>query len=255
MRPSAVRAACTLRTGGVSAAPYETLNLGQHVGDDPAAVAENRARLRAALSLAREPLWLEQVHGTRIADADREIEPARRRRCGHSGSRARARDPGGRLPAGASGQCRWERWWPPRTPDGGASPRACWKRRSPRCGPNRSRSWPGSARPSARITLRWARKYAPPFWRTMRVHRKDLCRNARGRWQCDLPQLARRRLAALGVREVGSAAPLHLRGARSVFLVPARVAHRTHGRAHLALPEGSLKVRVLEWPSCRLSPG
>jgi len=37
---SSVHAATTLRTGGVSAAPYESLNLGTHVGDDPAAVAD-----------------------------------------------------------------------------------------------------------------------------------------------------------------------------------------------------------------------
>ncbi len=40
------------------------------MGDDPAAVAENRRRVRRALSLPREPLWLEQVHGARVADAD-----------------------------------------------------------------------------------------------------------------------------------------------------------------------------------------
>ncbi|HEV7717006.1 MAG TPA: laccase domain-containing protein, partial [Steroidobacteraceae bacterium] len=50
-----VRAAMTLRTGGVSAFPYDSLNLGTHVGDDPAAVAENRRRVREALSLPAEP--------------------------------------------------------------------------------------------------------------------------------------------------------------------------------------------------------
>jgi len=48
------------------------------VGDEPAAVAENRRRVGSALSLPREPLWLTQVHGTRVADADAEagIPPA-----------------------------------------------------------------------------------------------------------------------------------------------------------------------------------
>jgi YfiH family protein len=47
------------------------LNLGIHVGDDPAAVAENRARLRAHLPAA--PCWLDQVHGTAVHDADRSV--------------------------------------------------------------------------------------------------------------------------------------------------------------------------------------
>ncbi len=59
--PAGVRAVCSERAGGVSAPPYDTLNLGDHVGDDPAAVAENRRRL-AAQWQAR-PVFLRQVHG------------------------------------------------------------------------------------------------------------------------------------------------------------------------------------------------
>ncbi|TLS19743.1 MAG: peptidoglycan editing factor PgeF [Betaproteobacteria bacterium] len=66
--PSRVRSLQTTRSGGVSPAPYASLNLGDHVGDAPAHVAANRARLRAGLP--GEPLWLQQVHGTRVADAD-----------------------------------------------------------------------------------------------------------------------------------------------------------------------------------------
>ena len=65
--PPGVQAAMTLRTGGVSTGPYASLNLGDHVGDEPAAVVENRRRLREALGLPSEPLWLEQVHGTAVA--------------------------------------------------------------------------------------------------------------------------------------------------------------------------------------------
>ena len=68
--PAAVRALSTLRGGGVSAGPYASLNLGGHVGDAPAAVAENRRRLRVAAGLPAEPAWLAQVHGVRIADLD-----------------------------------------------------------------------------------------------------------------------------------------------------------------------------------------
>ena len=64
--PPGVRAAFTLRTGGVSAAPYDSLNLGAGIGDSPEAVAENRRRVRAHLRLPAEPLWLEQVHGVAV---------------------------------------------------------------------------------------------------------------------------------------------------------------------------------------------
>ncbi len=63
-----VRAFCSERAGGVSVGPYASLNLGAHVGDQPAHVATNRARLRACLP--DEPVWLEQVHGIDVHDAD-----------------------------------------------------------------------------------------------------------------------------------------------------------------------------------------
>lgn len=66
--PRRVRALTTLRGGGVSPEPFASLNLGAHVGDDPACVAENRRRLRHALNLPDEPRWLKQVHGTRCVD-------------------------------------------------------------------------------------------------------------------------------------------------------------------------------------------
>jgi polyphenol oxidase len=68
--PVNVRAAFTLRRGGVSVGPFESLNLGIHVGDEPAAVQENRRRVRAALSLPSDPVWLEQVHGTAVVNLD-----------------------------------------------------------------------------------------------------------------------------------------------------------------------------------------
>jgi len=64
--PPRVAALATTRQGGVSAPPCHTFNLAAHVGDDPAAVAENRARLRAVAVLPTEPVWLRQVHGARI---------------------------------------------------------------------------------------------------------------------------------------------------------------------------------------------
>jgi len=63
----------TTRAGGVSLPPYDSLNLGDHVGDDPVAVVLNRQRLRALLPA--EPRWLKQVHGTVVAKADMIVEP------------------------------------------------------------------------------------------------------------------------------------------------------------------------------------
>ena len=59
--PAGVQAFCSERDGGVSGPPYDTLNLGDHVGDDPVAVLENRRRL--ALQLQALPVFLKQVHG------------------------------------------------------------------------------------------------------------------------------------------------------------------------------------------------
>lgn len=65
-----VRALSTTRAGGVSAVPYESLNLGAHVGDATAAIRANRQRLRTAAALPAEPRWLNQVHGIAVADLD-----------------------------------------------------------------------------------------------------------------------------------------------------------------------------------------
>jgi YfiH family protein len=63
-----IGALCTTRAGGVSKAPFNSLNLGRYVSDEALAVSENRARVRALLPA--EPVWLKQVHGTRVWDAD-----------------------------------------------------------------------------------------------------------------------------------------------------------------------------------------
>src|ERR1700677_1941038 len=68
--PPEVRALSSQRSGGVSAAPFESLNLGAHVGDNAEAVAENRRRLRTTARLPEEPVWLSQQHGTNVLDLD-----------------------------------------------------------------------------------------------------------------------------------------------------------------------------------------
>jgi len=66
--PANVKALQTTRQGGISVAPYDTLNLGLHVGDDPLRVNRNRQSLAAFMP--SEPVWLEQVHGVAVANAD-----------------------------------------------------------------------------------------------------------------------------------------------------------------------------------------
>lgn len=62
--PARVRAVCTTRAGGTSVAPWNSLNLGTHVGDAAAAVQHNRAVLQSALGV--RPVFMEQVHGTQM---------------------------------------------------------------------------------------------------------------------------------------------------------------------------------------------
>lgn len=66
--PSHVRACVTTRGGGRSQEPFESFNLGDHVGDDPAVVTENRQRLHDAL--ACRPAWMSQVHSNTAVEAD-----------------------------------------------------------------------------------------------------------------------------------------------------------------------------------------
>ncbi|MGW1116699.1 peptidoglycan editing factor PgeF [Streptomyces tanashiensis] len=63
--------AFTDRWGGVSAVPYEELNLGGAVGDDPGAVLANRAAAAGALGLdPARVVWMNQVHGAGVAEVD-----------------------------------------------------------------------------------------------------------------------------------------------------------------------------------------
>jgi polyphenol oxidase len=66
--PAHVRAVCTTRTGGVSQGAYESLNLGDHVGDATNAVARNRARF--AKEIGARPVFLQQVHGRHATALD-----------------------------------------------------------------------------------------------------------------------------------------------------------------------------------------
>lgn len=66
--PASVRACVTTRAGGCSQPPFDSFNLGDHVGDEPAAVAANRQRLERLLGC--KPAWMSQVHSARAVAAD-----------------------------------------------------------------------------------------------------------------------------------------------------------------------------------------
>ncbi len=68
--PPSVNIAFSTRLGGVSLPPYDSLNLGAHVGDDPKSVVTNRRLMQSQLALTSTPAWLEQVHGTDVIEAD-----------------------------------------------------------------------------------------------------------------------------------------------------------------------------------------
>lgn len=67
--PANIHAATTLRTGGVSLAPYNSLNPASHVGDNAEHVHENRQRIKSLLNLPAEPLWLQQTHSNQAVYA------------------------------------------------------------------------------------------------------------------------------------------------------------------------------------------
>jgi polyphenol oxidase len=70
-----IRRVTTTRAGGVSVPPFDTFNLGDHVGDDPSAVNTNRKRLTAALGLGEHAVvWMNQVHGDHVAVVDGPVE-------------------------------------------------------------------------------------------------------------------------------------------------------------------------------------
>jgi YfiH family protein len=204
--PARVRAACTLRTGGVSVAPFASLNLGAHVGDAPDAVAENRRRVRTALALPAEPLWLQQVHGARVADADANDDAT-----AGPADAAIARQ-SGRVLAILVADCMPVLF---ASDDGAviAAAHAGWRGlaggvleatvAAMNARPRDLHAWLGPAigadhfevgeEVRAALLAHDARAAAA------------FVRNDRGRWQCDLAALARQRLAALGVTRLSGA--------------------------------------------------
>jgi polyphenol oxidase len=201
--PATVRAAFTLRCGGVSAAPFDTLNVGAHVGDLPRHVGENRARVRAALALPHEPRWLEQVHGRDVVEirpADPETPPRADAVIARERGAVAVVQVADCLPvlfAAADGSCV-------------AAAHAGWRGLAAgvleatlaRLGaePSRLLAWLGPAIGPQHFEV--GAEVRDTFLAQDRAAAAAFRANGRGRWQCDLPALARRRLQQAGVRQL-----------------------------------------------------
>ena len=74
--PVGVKAVCSTRDGGVSAAAYSSLNLGDHVGDDAQAVQQNRKLYQLNAAMPSVPVWLNQVHSTTVLRVQGAVLPA-----------------------------------------------------------------------------------------------------------------------------------------------------------------------------------
>jgi YfiH family protein len=202
--PPSVRAAFTLRQGGVSATPFESLNLGAHVGDDPPAVAENRRRVRVQLSLPEEPAWIEQVHGVEVVDLD-----AAPQAVGTATADAAITRRAGRVCVVQVADCLPVLL---ATQDGSAvaGAHAGWRGlaagvleatvRRLAAEPANLIAWigPGIGREHFEVGAEVREAFTARDAATATA----FAANQRGRWQCDLAGLARRRLAALGIGAV-----------------------------------------------------
>ena len=203
-----VGAVMTTRAGGVSAAPFDSMNLRDGLGDDAAAVAENQRRLQEAIG--GTPVWLKQVHGAAIvpltgadtrpeatvhsADASFTTEPGvvcaiqvadclpvlfaapggRGVAAAHAGWRGLA---GGVLAASVAALCS-----------------------AARCEPHELQTWLGACIGPRRFEV--GPDVLEAFGASPRGESPAFAPFKPGKWHANLPLLARERLRAAGVREI-----------------------------------------------------
>lgn len=211
--PPGVDAACSLRMGGVSPAPFDALNLGDHVGDDPSNVRVNRDRFVHATGA--RPVFMKQVHGWRVAtleagtpdgiEADACVTTARGVACTimvadclpvlfatDDGRAVGAAHAGWRGLAGQAGrgvlEAAWDAFWPLAGTDPKEVARRALAWLGPCIGPTAFEVGPEVKEAFAS----WDPDAASHF----RPH------GAAGKWLADLPALARRRLRALGIERL-----------------------------------------------------
>ena len=202
--PPAVHAAFTLRSGGVSAAPFDSLNVGAHVGDEAAAVVENRRRVRARLSLPEEPAWLEQVHGVGVLDLDA-APPA----AGMPAADAVVSRRAGRVCVVQVADC-LPVLLAARDGSAVAAAHAGWRGLAAgvleatvkrlAVEPRDLLAWLGPGIGAAHFEV--GAEVRQAFLAQDAAAADAFAANTRGRWQCDLAGLARRRLTGLGIGAV-----------------------------------------------------
>ncbi|HUK01540.1 MAG TPA: peptidoglycan editing factor PgeF [Steroidobacteraceae bacterium] len=205
--PPGVHAAVSLRTGGVSEPPFDTLNLGASSGDVAQHLAENRRRVRLALGLPDEPVWLNQVHGALVLDLD----PVAPRSAAMPAPPADAAvtHRAGRVAAITIADCMPVLF---AARDGRAvgAAHAGWRGLA---GGVLEATVRALAVPASTLIAWLGPAISQRYFEVGEDVRTAFCAsdpqsvtafepNARGRWQCDLYALARRRLAALGVSAV-----------------------------------------------------
>jgi YfiH family protein len=207
--PPGVRALSTLRTGGVSAAPFQSLNLGAHVGDDPDAVSRNRLNLRQAAALPAPPRWLQQVHGTDVADLDTQDEAIAMADAAVSSRRAvvcavLTADCLPVLLAAADGSAVGvvHAGW--RGLAAGVIEAAAGALRTKVASGTTLQAWLGPAIGTAHFEV--GADVLEAFTRHDGAAASAFTPNAAGRWQCDLYLLARQRLRAMGVENISGGA-------------------------------------------------
>jgi polyphenol oxidase len=204
--PPGIRALTTQRRGGASRAPYKSMNLGDHVGDEPAAVDENRRLLAAAAHLPASPCWLRQVHGTGVVDLDVTGDAA-----GLAGDAAITTQPG-RVCAVLTADCLPVLFT---AADGSAvaAAHAGWRGLAAGVleatsaalaeridGPVPVIAWLGPAISPAHFEV--GDEVREAFVGPDEEMAIGFIENARGRWQCDLYTIARRILLRSGVADV-----------------------------------------------------
>jgi len=204
--PPGVRAAFTLRSGGVSAPPFDSLNLGAHVGDEAQAVAENRRRVRTQLRLPEEPAWMEQVHGIDVLDLDALAQTAAN---GFVTADAALTRRTGRICTVQVADC-LPALLAARDGSAVAAAHAGWRGlaagvleatvQSLAVEPGQLVAWLGPGIGPAHFEV--GEEVRRAFLAHDAAAAGAFTDNARGRWQCNLAALARSRLAALGVAAV-----------------------------------------------------
>jgi YfiH family protein len=202
--PAGVRAAFSLRSHGVSSPPFDSFNIAAHVGDEPGAVAENRRRLREHLELPAEPTWLTQVHGSRVADLD--VESSGGSLAPADGAVTRIPD---RVCAIQVADCMPVLF---ASADGAAigAAHAGWRGLAAgvldavvaamRAPPEGLFAWLGPAIGQTHFEV--GDEVRAAFLAADPGAGAAFTANPRGRWQCDLHGLAKRRLATLGVTRI-----------------------------------------------------